>query len=66
MDRRTGLWMETVRPNGCFFLASGFLVKKAEGSRRGGDGEGPCPSPLCVSLPAPRGWLGWSVLESLS
>lgn len=60
-DRRTGLWMETLRPEGCFFLASGFLVKKAEGSRGGGDGAGPRPGPLCV---APR--LGCSLLESLS
>lgn len=39
--------METLRPNGCFFLASGFLVKKAEGRRRGR----PVPQPAVRVTP---------------
>lgn len=42
--------METLRPNGCFFLASGFLVKKAEGSRGEATGQ-PVPQPTVRVAP---------------
>lgn len=43
--------METLRPNGCFFLASGFLVKKAEGSRGEETGQARAPARCACRSP---------------